>query len=140
MSTKDLSMEGHPDIAALGRWEELARNPVAQLTDGAAILAGLYVAASPWIAGFPDSMSLVMNNLIAGLAVAVLAAGFATFFGRTHGMAFVAPLLGVWVIVAPWVCHGVTTTDAMIWSNTVAGLVIVLLGLGVIGMGTMRGK
>lgn len=140
MSTKDMSMERHPDIAALGRWEELAQNPAAQFTDGAAILAGLYVACSPWIAGFAGTTSLAMTNLIAGLAVAVLAAGFATFFGRTHGMAFVAPLLGVWIMASPWIVDGVTRTDTIMWSNLVAGAVIVVLGLGVTGMGAMRRK
>ena len=139
MSTHSLSMETHPDIADLrARWDELGQSTVSQMTDSATLLAGLFVAACPWIVGFSGSTSLTINNLIAGLAVAVLAAGFASSFSRTHGMAVLAPLLGAWIIISPWVVAGVSTTTGMIWANVVGGAVVCLCGLGVTGMGMMR--
>ncbi|ELB85724.1 hypothetical protein Rwratislav_48699 [Rhodococcus wratislaviensis IFP 2016] len=61
----------------------------------------------------------MMNNLIAGIDVVLPAVGFTSAYGRTHGMAFafVAPLLGVWMIISPWVVAGVATTTGMIWSE-----------------------
>lgn len=99
------------------------------------LVTGLYAAASPWIVGFDDQWSLAVNNLIAGIAVAVLAVGFTSAYGRTHGMTFVAPLLGVWMIVSPWVVANVNTTTAMIWSNVVGGAVVCVIGLAITAMG-----
>lgn len=77
-----------------------------------------------------------MSNLIAGLAVALLAAAFGSAYGRTHGMTFVAPVLGIWLVVSPWLVTGVTTSTAMIWSNVVVGAVVCVLGLAAIAVGT----
>lgn len=139
MSMAGLSMEKHPDIVALRHhYDEVAENPVAQVTDGLTLLAGLYMAASPWIVGFHGTTTLAMCNLISGIAVALLAVGFTSAYDRTHGMAFVLPLLGIWMIISPWVVAGVTTTAGMIWSNVIGGAVVCLLGLGLAAMGTMR--
>ena len=70
-----------------------------------------------------------MCDLIAGIAVAVLAYGFATALDRTHGMTWTMPVLGVWVIFSPWILQGLTLTAGMIWSNVVAGAVLTFLGL-----------
>jgi hypothetical protein len=80
-------------------------------------------------------MGLAMCNLIAGIAVALLAVGFTSAYGRTHGMSFVAPLLGLWMIVSPWLVADVSTTTGMIWSNVLGGAIVCLLGLGVTAMG-----
>jgi len=82
---------------------------------------------------------LAVCNLLSGLAVALLAVGFTSAYSRTHGMAFVAPLLGLWMIVSPWLVVGVTTTAGMIWSNVVCGIIVCLLGLGLTAMGMADG-
>ncbi|GAB2642641.1 SPW repeat protein [Prescottella soli] len=139
-TTPSMSMETHPDIAELrARYDEFGESPVPQLAEGLMVLAGLYAAASPWIVGFSGQTSLMMCNLFAGLAVALLAVGHATSFGRTHGIAFVAPLLGAWLIVSPWLVRNVSTSPGMIWSNVVVGAVVLVLGAGLLGMGMTRG-
>jgi MFS superfamily sulfate permease-like transporter len=55
------------------------------------------------VVGFNHFTTLTATNLIAGIALAVLALGFASAYGRTHGIAWVAPLIGVCTIIAPWV-------------------------------------
>lgn len=102
------------------------------------VLAGLYAAASSWIVGFSGQTSLMMSNLICGLAVALLAAGYATTYGRTHGIAFVAPLLGMWLIVSPWLVSGVSTSTGMILSNVIVGAVVVVLGAAGMAMAMTR--
>ena len=140
MSTPGMSMETHPDIAELrARYDEFGESTVPQVAEGLLCLSGLYAAASPWIVGFSGQTSLMMCNLLAGLAVALLAVGHATTYGRTHGIAFVAPLLGVWLIVSPWLVSGVTTTTGMIWSNVVVGACVLVLGAGTMGMGLTSG-
>ncbi|MEU7766602.1 SPW repeat protein [Nocardia sp. NPDC049190] len=129
----------HPDIVALReRYDQAAEQPVAQVADGLMLLSGLYAAASAWIIGFSGQTSLTMTNLVCGIAVALLALAFGSAYGRTHGMAFVAPLLGVWMIVSPWIVSGVDTTTAMIWSNVVVGAVVCVLGLGAAAVGMRR--
>jgi len=60
----------------------------------------------------------------------LLALGFATFYERTHGLMWVAPIIGVWLIAAPWVVRGIHRTTAMNLSQIIVGVCVVLLGLG----------
>jgi len=116
-------------MALRARYERVAESMSAHVTFGLALLTGLYVAASPSIVGFTDTRSLVWCDFIAGIAVAFLAYGFATALDRAHGMTWTLPVLGVWVIVSPWVLPGVALTAGMIWSNVVAGAFLTFLGL-----------
>jgi hypothetical protein len=101
-------------------------------------LAGLYLAISPWVVGFTHITTLIVNNLIIGIALAVLALGFASAYGRTHGFTWVAPLLGVWTIIAPGVVNGGVANTTSIVSNVVIGVIAVLLGAGAMSLGTSR--
>ncbi len=130
MSTVHSSIDHHPDLLALrASYERAAESMSAHFTFGLALLTGLYVAASPWIVGFSATRQLARCDLIAGIAVAVLAYGFATALDRTHGMTWTLPVLGVWVVFSPWILRGITLTGGMIWSNVIAGAVLTFLGL-----------
>ena len=116
MSTVHSSIDHHPDLLALrARYERVAESMSAHFTFGLALLTGLYVAASPWIVGFSATGSLATSDLIAGIAVAFLAYGFATTLDRAHGMT--------------WILPGFTPTAGMIWSNVIAGALMTFLGL-----------
>ncbi|WP_285708311.1 SPW repeat protein [Microtetraspora sp. NBRC 16547] len=120
----------HPDIMEMrARYEAAAANPTAQLTDGLALLAGIYLAVSPWICGFQGLSGITVNNLVTGILVALLALGFSSAYGRTYGLAWVAPVIGVWTIIAPWVISGPNNTARVIVSNVVIGAIILFLGL-----------
>jgi hypothetical protein len=130
MSTVHSSIDHHPDLLALrARYERVAESMSAHVTFGLALLTGLYVAASPWIVGFSATRSLATSDLIAGIAVAFLAYGFATTLDRVHGMTWTLPVLGVWVIVSTWILPDVVLTTGMTWSNVVAGALLTFLGL-----------
>jgi hypothetical protein len=130
MSTVHSSIDHHPDLLALrARYERVAESMSAHVTFGLVLLTGLYVAASPWIVGFSATTQLATCDFLAGIAVALLAYGFATSLDRAHGMTWTLPVLGVWVIVSPWVMHGVALSAGMIWSNVVAGALLTFLGL-----------
>ncbi|SDL31519.1 SPW repeat protein [Nonomuraea jiangxiensis] len=124
------TMRMHPDIAELrAKYELAAETPIAKAVAGLTFLTGLYLAISPWVVGFNGFTTLTVNNLIVGIALAMLGAGFASASGRTHGIVWIAPLIGVWTIIAPWVVSGNVATTGTIWSNVVTGAVAVLLGL-----------
>jgi hypothetical protein len=135
MSTENIQststkMADHPDIAAMSaRYERASETATAQATDTLTVLAGLFVAAAPWIAGFSES-ALATVNLITGLAIAVLGAGFAAFYERTHRLTWACPLLGAWTIVSVWTVVGAEATTAVVLSNVIGGGVVALLGLG----------
>ncbi|WP_182905913.1 SPW repeat protein [Microbispora sp. H13382] len=120
-----------PDATELRQTYDRAGSTVpAQVMDGVTFLAGLYLAISPWVVGFAGFGGLAINNLIIGLTVAALALSCASAFGRTYGVSWVVPVLGVWTIIAPWVIRGQPATTATIWDNVVTGAIIFLFGLG----------
>jgi hypothetical protein len=130
MSTVHSSIDHHPDLLALrASYERAAESMSAHVAFGLTLLTGLYVAASPWIVGFSATTQLARCDLIAGIAVAILAYGFATALDRTHGMTWTVPVLGVWLIFSPWILQGLTLTSGMVWSNVIAGAVLTCLGL-----------
>ncbi|MEV0253907.1 SPW repeat protein [Streptomyces sp. NPDC050732] len=134
MSGAPSSMDTHPDIVDMRARHESAERaastPKVQAIDALAFLTGLYLAASPWIAGFNQFTRLSMVNLIVGIAYALLmSGGFGRAYERTHGMAWAACALGVWTIVAPWVIAGDATTTRTVVSNVITGAVAALLAL-----------
>ncbi len=137
MTTDAMSL--HPDIVELRakyeKYELAAMEPAAQAVTGLMFLTGLYIAISAWVVGFNGYPTLTANNLVVGTALAVLALGFASMYGRIHGIVWVAPLIGAWMIITPWVVRGDVAHPATIWSNVVAGAVTLLLGLGSMALG-----
>ena len=130
-------IERHPDIVEMReRYEQAASSPVAQATDGLSLLAGLYLAISPWVVGFQSLTRLSVSNLVLGLALAALALGLASAYGRTYGLSWIVPVIGLWTIIAPWVMH--SATRASVWNNVITGAVILLLGLGAVAVGFLR--
>lgn len=140
MSSQRLPIEEHPDVAEMrGRYERIQQKPALQIGTGLTVLAGLFVALSPWIAGFPGSANLPIVNLVVGLTAVVLALGFASSFRSTHGLSWVVPLLGVWTIIAPWVVDNAPHTSLrVILCNVLGGAVMLLLSLAVVGFGMLR--
>lgn len=141
MSTEQVSsMTQHPDLLELrNRFEQAAETPTARLVDGLTVLAGLYVALSPWIVGFAGGEPrLAVNNLITGLVIALLGGGFAWAYHRAHRISWICPLLGVWTIVAVWVMRAAGASVGTVASNVISGVVVVLLSLGAIATGLGR--
>lgn len=79
--------------------------------------------------GFTDHSSLTASNLFTGIALALLALGFAAAYERTHGIAWVAPVIGLWTIVAPWLVSGATPDGDAILSNIIVGVLCVVFSL-----------
>ena len=57
----------------------------------------------------------------------------------THRLAWVCPVLGAWTIVALWAVSGATLTTGSIVSNVLAGAVVLLCGLAILGIGIRPG-
>lgn len=129
------SIEHHPDLAEMrSRFERVTSTPAAQAVEALALVTGLYLAASPWIAGFSSLSSLAINNLIAGLAYCLCMSGLGSAYERTHAMAWTAVAIGAWTIVAPWAIAGEVNTTRSVTSNVITGGIAVLLALAMSGM------
>lgn len=141
MASRTPTIEQHPDIMAMRmQRERAAESPVGQITEGLGFLAGIWLAISPWVLGFGFQSGITVSNLVTGLAVAALALGFASAFGRTHTLAWVTPLLGLWTIFSPWLTADTTATGGMIANNIIVGVLILLLGLLALGAGFGRAR
>ncbi|MFJ5208847.1 SPW repeat protein [Streptomyces nigra] len=128
------SMETHPDILDMRGRHEMAERvsttPRAQAIETLALLTGLYLAASPWIAGFNGLTTLAVNNLILGIAYALLmSGGFGRAYERTHSMAWACCALGLWTIISPWAVAGDVSTTRSVVNNVIVGVIALLLGL-----------
>jgi hypothetical protein len=127
------TMEGHPDFVEMrerhARAERAATTQRGQAVETLALLTGLYLAASPWIAGFNGFTTLAVNNLIIGIAYALLLSGFGHAYERTHARAWAAALLGVWTIISPWVVAGNVDTTRTVVNNVIVGAIGLILAL-----------
>jgi SPW repeat-containing protein len=136
MDRPGLTLHEHPDLAQMqARYDWLAARPGAQFVEGATLLAGLYLAISPWVVGFQSGAGdLRITDLVCGITVALLAVGYAAAYGRTHGLSWVTPVIGAWTIVAPWVVLGSDVNAGTILSNVITGALIVILGIATVTM------
>ncbi|MFB6620119.1 SPW repeat protein [Streptomyces sp. NPDC085524] len=129
------SIEHHPDLAEMrSRFERVTSTPAAQAVEALALITGLYLAASPWIAGFSILTPLAVNNLIAGLAFCLCMGGLGSAYERTHAMAWTAVVIGAWTIIAPWAIAGPMDFTRTIVNNVITGGVALCLGLAMAGM------
>ena len=107
------------------------RGMAAQGAASLGILTGLWVALSPLFITLQHGGSNAnIADLIAGLAVAAFGAVAVASRRGFGGLEFGSLVLGVWVIISSFILDAKFTIAApMFWSNTIAGVVLVLLGL-----------
>jgi hypothetical protein len=125
-------ISSHPDVHEMReRYARVEAGRGELAVDGLMVLAGLYCAISPWVVHFSGARpDLMVNNLILGLAVALIGLGMSRAPGRMRGMSLAAAGIGVWLIISPWVVTRFPDAG-MIWSNVVIGAVICLSALAV---------
>jgi SPW repeat len=101
----------------------------------AGMLAGLWVAISPWFLSLhAHGGNATANDLFVGLAVVALA----VFAVTGRGLPTLQPasaLAGAWLIISPFILDAkFPITAAMYWSNVWAGGVIAVLALGALAL------
>lgn len=92
------------------------------------VLAGLWLAVSPWLLGYGDQAGSAVNSVLVGLLVAVLAAVRVARPRSSPLLSWANVLLGAWLIAAPFVlvADGLGGT-AVYWNQAVVGVVVVVL-------------
>ncbi|MBH5334506.1 SPW repeat protein [Streptomyces pactum] len=135
--TSDLT--SHPDVPEMReRYARVLGGRDVPFLDGPVLLAGLYLAVSPWIVHFSGNTDLATHNLVIGICVALLGLGLTLAPARMYGLSWTLCALGVWMIVSPWVVTRFPDAG-MIWNNVVVGAITCLLGLTAVGA-VMRGN
>ncbi|MER5211867.1 SPW repeat protein [Streptomyces sp. NPDC002838] len=127
-------METHPDIVEMRSRHERAERATTtvgvQAIETLALLTGTFLAISPWVVGFNDLQTLTVNNLIVGIAYALLmSGGFGRAYERTHSMAWASCALGVWTIISAWVISGDVDTTRTVVNNVLVGVIALVLGI-----------
>lgn len=94
--------------------------------DQVILLLGLWLIVSPWAFSYPEGSPQMLNALVSGLVIAVLAA-FDLY--KTYFWAVVVNLLvGVWVAVSPWVLR-LADQRVVMWNELIVGIAVVILAL-----------
>jgi hypothetical protein len=130
-------MAGHPDLAEMReRYARIESTRGVAAIDGLVLLTGLYCAISPWVVHFNFSNpELRTNNLIMGLFLAVMGLGLTLASDRMYRLSGLVAVVGIWMIISPWVVTvGHTATAGIIWNNVLIGAVCCLLGAAALGM------
>ncbi|MEK8170436.1 SPW repeat protein [Streptomyces sp. M19] len=108
--------------------------------DGPVLLAGLYLAISPWVMHFAGAHpDLRASNLIVGLCVALLGLGLTVAPTRMSSLSWAMVAIGAWTIVSPWVVLTTSPDRGIVLNNVIIGGLTCLFGLMAAGV-VMRNR
>lgn len=102
-----------------------------------AALAGLWVLVTPFVLSGPvDSGAVLWSNVIAG-GLVVGCAAYTAYRLRSTAEAvtwqqwsgWLAAVIGLWVLASPFVLTGTVATSSVMWSNVIAGILILVLAV-----------
>ena len=107
------------------------RGIAAQAMAALGLLTGLWVALSPsFITLQHGGGNAAVANLIAGLAVAAVAAASLAGPRGYAGLQFAAAMLGAWVVISPFILDAkFSIATPMYWSNIFSGGYLVVLAI-----------
>lgn len=126
----------HPDVAEMGeRYARILDGGQAVAVDGLVLLTGLYLAISPWVVGFATTAPrLAANDLILGLAVAVIGLGLAQRPLVMYRLSWAMVGIGLWTIISPWATRSAYDNTGATVNNVITGAITTLLALCAVAM------
>lgn len=101
-------------------------NSVRRWQDQVILVLGLWLIVSPWALAYPAGSLQMTNAIVSGLILAVLSA-FELY--KTYFWAVVVNLLvGIWVVISPWVLR-IADPRTVMWNELIVGIAVVVLAL-----------
>lgn len=97
---------------------------VDQFPDWINLILAALLFISPWVLGFVDQTNASWNAWICGIIIAALAVSAIVRFAEWEE--WINALLGVWVVVSPWIL-GFSAVLAAVWSHVILGVLIAAL-------------
>lgn len=94
---------------------------------GTNIAAGIWLIVAPFVLAYSDVTAALWNDILIGLAVAILAWIRVANPLDYEGASWTNVVLGVWLVIAPFAL-GYSATTAAMWNDIVVGLVVLALG------------
>jgi hypothetical protein len=119
-----------------------SRDLRAGLPNVAAFLAGVWLLVSPFLLEHPDTVAgfnAVWNDVVLGIAVALLAAVRVVAPFTSRGAGWVLVVLGVWLVLAPFVL-GLTSAPPVVVNDIVVGAIVLVFTLAGMATATPRTK
>ena len=114
--------------ATFGRPNESSLYSQEKLASGLNVLAGLWLIISPWVL-HDQTQQAYTNNVILGIVIAVLAAIRAGGAYRATWLSWINLLLGLWVIISPWVLQFPASQTQAFWNNVIVGVIVAILAI-----------
>jgi len=97
---------------------------------GLDVLAGIWLLISPFVLAFSrDLNGAITNNVVLGIVIGLLA--LYRFFNPSANNIWVSwlnALLGVWVLISPWVV-GFNRSNAAMTNNVIVGIIVIILSV-----------
>lgn len=95
---------------------------------GLDVLAGIWLLISPFVLHFSSGGGLLTSDVVCGILVIIMALiRFLAPSPATAWASWVNCLLGIWVLISPWVIHTIFASHAARTNNVVTGIVIAIL-------------
>jgi hypothetical protein len=91
------------------------------------VLAGIWLIISTWVLGFAVVQPALWNTLLVGIVVLVLAAIRLGTTGTT-GVSWINLILGIWLIISPFVL-GFSGVPAAMSNSIILGILVGIFGL-----------
>jgi hypothetical protein len=89
--------------------------------DAANLVLGVWLLISPYILSYTDQAYAAWNAYAVGIIIAVIAA--AAIWAYQKWEDWVSVVLGIWLIVSPWLL-GFSTMAAPLWNQLVVGVLV----------------
>jgi hypothetical protein len=99
-----------------------------QVASGLNIVAGLWVFFSPWIFGFAVDPAAMWASVVSGLIIMAIGVARALRPRTNPGWSWINFIVGLWVVITPWV-YGYTFNVPAVWNGVIIGLLVALLAL-----------
>ena len=114
-----------------------------QWTSGINVVAGLWLIIAPFVLGYDEIQAALWNDIVVGIIVAAFAVARVARPLMNPGLSWINAVLGLWLIVAPFVLgYGrVVEAEALavegavggaqtaMWNDIIVGVIILVLGV-----------
>ncbi len=91
------------------------------------VIAGIWLIISPWVLGFSNLQTPLWETLLVGIAVLILSAIRLGTVG-TEGLSWISFLVGIWLLISPFVLNFSGTSAAM-GNDVILGILVGLFSL-----------
>lgn len=106
----------------------LKTQPQASVASGLDVLAGIWLLISPFVLAFGNAGAAMANNVVLGIVIGIIALIRLFSPAGTTGLSWLNALLGLWVLISPWVV-GFSNNATAATNNVILGIIVIILAL-----------